>query len=195
MPQVKKESRREAILAVTLKEFCRVGIAQTRIEDIARLAGISKGLFYTYFENKEDAFRALLEPLLASYETGIRSVRVESAAALREDILQFAAPFITDNGFNKQADLLRLLWSEGFRKSDAVQGIYDKLIDIQEVFSKRLRQSPAKDIPQALKDEPLLIFSSVIHGVLWQGLAGAKRPFDLKRMLERQLEMMLSPRS
>lgn len=194
MPQVKKEARREAILEVALKEFCRTGIAQTRIEDLSRMAGISKGLFYTYFENKEDAFRALLEPMLVYYAQATQAVRVDSAEHLKEDLLSFAAPFVENNGFNPKADMLRLLWSEGFRKSETVQSIYDRMIEIQDAFAERLRVSPARDIPQALKEEPLLIFSSVIHGVLWQGLGGEKRPFNLKSMLEHHIDLMLKPR-
>lgn len=41
------------------------GYAATRVNDLAELAGVSRGDFYAHFANKEDCFVALLEELIA----------------------------------------------------------------------------------------------------------------------------------
>ncbi len=48
-----REDRRELILNTALELFARQGISHTTIDQIAKKAGISKGLIYNYFTSKE----------------------------------------------------------------------------------------------------------------------------------------------
>ncbi len=59
-----KEIKREAILHAALHLFASKGIHATSVSNIAKRAGISKGLMYTYFTSKEDLVSALLENAL-----------------------------------------------------------------------------------------------------------------------------------
>jgi len=54
------------ILAAAFEEFKLRGYAATRLEDVAKRAGVSKGTIYIYFQNKEELFRAALEDALES---------------------------------------------------------------------------------------------------------------------------------
>src|SRR5438045_654596 len=68
----KSTARREAILAAALDEFSARGFAATRLEDVARRAGVAKGTIYLNFANKEALFqelvRTMLGPLVASLD-------------------------------------------------------------------------------------------------------------------------------
>lgn len=55
-----KESRRESILTAALKVFSADGYDGATISQIAKEAGMSKGLLYTYFESKEELLDELL---------------------------------------------------------------------------------------------------------------------------------------
>ena len=46
--------RRQAIIEAALDEFIARGFAATRLDDIARRAGVAKGTIYLYFKNKSD---------------------------------------------------------------------------------------------------------------------------------------------
>ena len=48
---VAKEQRQESLLAAALKEFYERGFTATRMEDVARSAGVSKGTLYLYFNS------------------------------------------------------------------------------------------------------------------------------------------------
>src|SRR5262245_26115596 len=65
--------RRDAILAAALEEFAASGFAATRLEDVARRAGVAKGTIYLYFRDKESLFqelvRAMLSPIVGAIET------------------------------------------------------------------------------------------------------------------------------
>lgn len=51
----------DAIKQAALELFAEKGYQNTSISDIAKGAGISKGLMYNYFESKEELLRAILE--------------------------------------------------------------------------------------------------------------------------------------
>ena len=53
--------RKQQLLDGAAELFAERGYADTRVIDIVRHAGVAKGLFYWYFENKEALFRELVE--------------------------------------------------------------------------------------------------------------------------------------
>jgi AcrR family transcriptional regulator len=55
------EDRREQILEAALRVFSQKGFIQATNKDIAREAGITPGLIYHYFENKEELLKAAIE--------------------------------------------------------------------------------------------------------------------------------------
>ena len=58
--RIREEQKRKIILAAT-KIFAHKGLVATKMADIASEAGISYGLLYHYFTNKELIFRAAIE--------------------------------------------------------------------------------------------------------------------------------------
>lgn len=69
----RKQARPGELLAAALDCFVERGFAATRMEDIARRAGVAKGTFYLYFASKEAVFEALVResmlPRLQAMET------------------------------------------------------------------------------------------------------------------------------
>ena len=70
--------RKQQLLDRAAELFAERGYAETRVIDIVRAAGVAKGLFYWYFENKE----ALFKELAGSIRLNLRR---EQGAALRDD--------------------------------------------------------------------------------------------------------------
>jgi TetR/AcrR family transcriptional regulator, cholesterol catabolism regulator len=84
------EARRQRILQVAKGHFERFGFRRTRIEDIAREAGIAKGAVYLEFESKEVLLHAVIDALFeeigrryASEVMGLESPRERLRATLR----------------------------------------------------------------------------------------------------------------
>ena len=61
---------REKLLKAATEEIARVGFDKARLVDIAMAADMTAGSVYTWFENKEDLFRAALEDALESQLLG-----------------------------------------------------------------------------------------------------------------------------
>ncbi len=84
----RKEARPGEILAAALALFAEHGFAATRLEDVARRAGLSKGTIYLYFPTKEALFRAVVRqgvvPNIAAMEAMAASHTGSAAALLGE---------------------------------------------------------------------------------------------------------------
>jgi len=76
------EDRREQIIDAAMRVFAQKGFVRATNKDVAREAGITPGLIYHYFENKEALLMAVIEgrtPLkvIASLPVGVHSMPPE----------------------------------------------------------------------------------------------------------------------
>jgi AcrR family transcriptional regulator len=89
------DARPEEILCAALEVFSQRGFARTRLEEVARRAGVSKGTLYLYFDSKEALFRAMVrakvESVLSSAEESVRTWEGDSVELLRNFIVQYWA--------------------------------------------------------------------------------------------------------
>lgn len=58
------ERKRRRLLDAAAESFAQLGFAKTTVEEIARAAGVSKGLLYVHFDGKEQLLEAVLERTL-----------------------------------------------------------------------------------------------------------------------------------
>ena len=65
--------RKVLILRAALCEFSEKGFSSSRMDDIAKLAGVAKGTLYLHFKDKEALFSALIEQLLSPMVQQIES--------------------------------------------------------------------------------------------------------------------------
>jgi TetR/AcrR family transcriptional regulator len=61
----RKEARPGELLAAALQLFVEKGYAATRVEEVAKLAGVSKGTLFLYFSSKEELFKAVVRENLS----------------------------------------------------------------------------------------------------------------------------------
>lgn len=58
--QRRKAARPQELLDAALTAFVDKGLRATRMDDVARLAGVSKGTLYLYYSSKEELFKAVV---------------------------------------------------------------------------------------------------------------------------------------
>lgn len=86
--QRRPKARTEEILDAAMVVFGESGFARAKIEDVAHLAGVSKGTVYLYFDSKESLFREMVrakvvawlaegEALVRTHEGPARALLVE----------------------------------------------------------------------------------------------------------------------
>ncbi|MDY7106795.1 MAG: TetR family transcriptional regulator [Actinomycetota bacterium] len=76
------DAKKQLLLEAGLGEFAEHGISGARIDRLAKRAGVSAGLVYTYFDNKEGLFEAV-------YDTIVEQV-TEAAPITPDDLADYA---------------------------------------------------------------------------------------------------------
>lgn len=95
----RKEDRPAEILAAAVKIFTLKGFAATKLDVVAKEAGVSKGTVYLYFESKEALFKAVVNefvlPQIAraeeqaeNYTGSIKDLMVELVEQWRVNVLE-----------------------------------------------------------------------------------------------------------
>lgn len=72
--QAARHERKQQILAAAREVFAKRGYARTTVDDIALEAGVARGTFYLYFDDKRDAFEELVDAFAS--QIGAAIVRI-----------------------------------------------------------------------------------------------------------------------
>ena len=108
----RKDARPQELLAAALDLFVERGYASTRLEDVARRAGVSKGTLYLYFTNKEELFKAVVRenivPALGEAEDIISTFEGHSADLMRCVVLGWWERL----GATKVSGIIKLVMAE-----------------------------------------------------------------------------------
>jgi AcrR family transcriptional regulator len=96
------ENTRGKILDAAAHVFSRTGFAASRLEDIAREAGLTRGAIYWHFENKQDLFRNLMQQRLGKISERLYSIYLSEAPPaerLRHLLLESILNLETDSEY------------------------------------------------------------------------------------------------
>jgi AcrR family transcriptional regulator len=99
MAQRDPELRRRQLLEAALAEFSAYGIAGARVDRIAKKAGVSAGLVYVHFGNKEELFDAVFAEITAQ--------AIARTPDTPDDLAEYAGKLF--DGFEAHPEVLRLL--------------------------------------------------------------------------------------
>lgn len=77
----KSQDKRDAILQAAFQVVCTKGYYETRIDDVARKAGVAKGTVYLYFRDKPDLYIGMLRWLIDEARGILDAVGVQGRAA------------------------------------------------------------------------------------------------------------------
>lgn len=72
-----KAERRQQILDAARDVFSKRGYAQTTVDDIVAQAGVARGTFYLYFDDKRAAFAELVDRFAAQLATKIERITTD----------------------------------------------------------------------------------------------------------------------
>ena len=188
--------RRQAIIDAAMEEFIARGFAATRLDDIARRAGVAKGTIYLHFKDKESMFEELIRTAIVPL-VGRMQGPPAAGATVRDLIEAVALTFIREVVTTRRADLVRLIVAEGPRFPSIADFYY------REVVSKGLAGMRALielgiargEIDNAnLAKFPQLMVAPAIIAVIWQSLFARHAPLDAIEMFRTQLDLIFGER-
>src|SRR3981081_4584455 len=174
MPQPQIESsnpdRREQILNAAMVCFAKRGFHQASMHDISAEAGISVGLIYRYFENKEAVIAAMAD----RHKKEIHDVleRARQAPSLLESLEILFTAHCCENSPKVQSAFVVDLYAEASRNPQVADLVRDVLQTAMNGVTDLIARSPeAKNAAHGLAPHELseLIFA-VARGMLMCGV-------------------------
>ncbi len=157
-----KERKRQLLDAAgTL--FAERGYAETRVIDIVKQAGVAKGLFYWYFENKEALFRELVGHI----RLRLRQHQARAISPTAEPLLQIRQGAESSMEFmSSHAPFFSLLEVEGVeqRFADVLRkGTEVHAADVAALIQAGIDNGTVRD------DDPSLLAYGVVGAVGYYG--------------------------
>jgi AcrR family transcriptional regulator len=188
--------RREAIIEAALDEFIARGFTATRLDDVARRAGVAKGTIYLHFKDKESMFEELIRTAMVPL-IGRLHAPPPVGESVRDAIEGFAQNFIREIANTRRADIVRLIVAEGPRFPGVAEFYYREVVSrglagmramIELGISRgEIRQKNLARFPQILV-APALI------AVIWQSLFSKHAPLDAMEMFRVHLDLIFGER-
>ncbi|MFC5371463.1 TetR/AcrR family transcriptional regulator C-terminal domain-containing protein [Brevundimonas faecalis] len=108
------DPRRDAIVRQARQHFITEGYAGTRMEPIAREAGVSTATLYAFFDSKAVLFEAVIENASVDFDRHISAVHADVGAP-REQLTAFIAAYAEFMGDSFVRSVFRLVLAERHR--------------------------------------------------------------------------------
>jgi AcrR family transcriptional regulator len=136
-PERRRQQTREHLLAAAAEVFAERGFHNASLDEVAAVAGFTKGAVYSNFKNKEDLFLALFR---ANYEREMQALRTtlgDSAVPPESRISDFVS-LIRDE--TRRARNMGLLYQEFLLYAARNPAARDQLIQIEDEGVRALAQ-------------------------------------------------------
>ncbi len=192
----RKNARPEEILSAALEAFADRGFAATKLEDVARRAGVTKGTIYLYFDSKEALFKALIRetivPVIAQGEALARTF-VGTARDLFERLVREYWRLV---GETSLVNIPKLMMAEARNFPELARFYYEEVV----VRGHRLMAGVIERGIKAGEFRPVnvmvaakLAMSPLMHAVIARKAFAACMPegFDVASYLDTHIDLYL----
>jgi AcrR family transcriptional regulator len=192
--QRRKEDRPQEITEAAFDAFAEKGFAATKVEEVARRAGISKGLLYLYFKTKEELFKAVIRgvvtPRVDELTRTLDSSELSAEAFIRGPLLTFMKRLPG----SPASVVIRLMISEAPKHPDLVDYYWDNVASrglgaLRQLLERGVADGEFRE--SAVNDLPQLFVAPVMMSIVW-GIVFADRSLDTDKLIETQVDMILA---
>ncbi|MCA6122819.1 TetR/AcrR family transcriptional regulator [Bradyrhizobium sp. WSM 1704] len=192
----KSAERRAAIVAAAMDEFIARGFAATRLDDVAKRAGVAKGTLYLHFKDKESMFEELIRTAVVPLIDRM-AAPPQITGPVRDAVERFAETFIHEIAETRRGDIIRLIVAEGPR-FPAIADFYFREVVSRGMAAMRaliqLAITRGEIRQRELAQFPQLIVAPAIVAVIWQSLFARHAPLDALAMFRVHLDLIFGER-
>ncbi len=167
----RKDARPGEVRSAALDLFVERGFSATRLEDVAKRAGVSKGTLYLYFDSKEDLFKAVIREGIVSR---IEEAEVKLAAytgTSRALLAELMHDWWTKIGSTKLGGITKLMMSESGNFPELAKFYHDEVVQrgiglFAMVIQRGMASGEFRDVPLNLTSR--IACAPVIMLMLWR---------------------------
>jgi len=189
--------RRAAIVAAALDEFIARGFTATRLDDVAKRAGVAKGTIYLHFKDKETLFEELVRTAIVPVLDRL-TTPPPLGGSVRDALEAFAQTFMREVVATRRADIIRLIVAEGPRFPAIADFYYREVISRGLAAMRGLLEigiARGEIRLGELKNFPQIVVAPAIVAIVWKSLFERHAPLDANEMLRVHLDLIFGARS
>jgi AcrR family transcriptional regulator len=164
------EARQKQILEAAITEFARHGFHATRMEDIARASGLSKGAVYLYYKSKDAIIAALMRTLFTWELRGARAI-VDGEGSATDRLLAITHMFADElDRMVVAMPILLEFYAVAFRQSSVREHLGQMYEEFRAPLAKLIQQGIERGEFRAVEpDVAALTWIALIEGLtlLW----------------------------
>jgi AcrR family transcriptional regulator len=180
-----------------MQEFIARGFAATRLDDIAKRAGVAKGTIYLHFKDKESMFEELIRTAIVPL-VGRLAGPPPASGSIRDMIEGVALTFIQEIVTTPRADIVRLIISEGPRFPAIADFYYREVISrglagMRALIELAIARGEIRQ--RELANFPQILVAPAIVAVIWKSLFERHSPLDAIAMFRVHLDLIFGQRS
>jgi AcrR family transcriptional regulator len=179
-----------------LEEFVARGFAATRLDDVARRAGVAKGTIYLHFKDKEALFEELIRTAIVPLVTRLGAPPA-GGGSVRDMIESFARAFIQEVATTKRGGIVRLIVAEGPRFLHVADFYYREVVSrglagLRALIELGIARGEISN--KNLARFPQILVAPAIVAVIWQSLFSKHVPLDANEMFRVHLDLIFGER-
>jgi AcrR family transcriptional regulator len=189
--------RRGAIIEAAMDEFIARGFAATRLDDVARRAGVAKGTIYLHFKDKEALFEELIRTAIVPLVGRLVAAPPVAGASVRDMVEGFAAAFMQQVATTRRGDIIRLIVAEGPRFPGIADFYYREVVSRGLAGMRALIElgvARGEIRQENLARFPQILVAPAIVAVIWQSLFARHAPLDAIEMFRVHLDLIFGER-
>lgn len=188
--------RRDAIVEAAMEEFIARGFAATRLDDIAKRAGVAKGTIYLHFKDKESMFEELVRTVIVPVVAKLTALPPPTGA-VRDLVEAFAGNFLKEIIGTRRGDLVRLIVAEGPRFPAVADFYYREVVSrgiagMRALIELGIARGEIRE--RDLARYPQILIAPAMIAVIWQSLFERHAPLDAQDMLRVHLDLIFGER-
>jgi AcrR family transcriptional regulator len=192
----RKQARPAEIVAAALELFVERGFAATKLADVARRAGVTKGTLYLYFESKEALFKAVVQetivPVIAQGEALARSF----TGSARELVERLVREYWRLVGETSLAGIPKLMMAEAATFPDLTRFYYDEVVTrghrlMAGVIERGIKNGEFRPVDVTIGAK--LAMSPLMHAVVARLAFASCMPegFNVQKYLDTHIDLYL----
>jgi len=192
----RKDARPEEIVSAALEVFADRGFAATKLEDIARRAGVTKGTIYLYFHSKEALFKALIRQTIVPVIAQGEAVAQSFTGSARELFERLVREYWRLVGETSLVGIPKLMMAEAINFPELARFYYDEVVTrghrlMAGVIERGVKAGEFRPVNVMLAAK--LAMSPLMHAVIARKAFSACMPegFDVDSYLNTHIDLYL----
>ena len=192
----RKDARPSEILAAAMEMFGDRGFGATRLDDVARKAGCTKGTVFLYYKNKAELFQAAVResvlPLVLENERLVETNPGDARDVL-EKLLRQRWDHVARNRF---AAIVKLMLAETHIYPELARFCHDEIIERNQALLRRVLQrgvDRGELRPMNVAHVARFVVAPLLFAVVWRHALdhAIESQFSMEEFFETSLRVML----